>query len=132
MKGRPMTLSWANLFCADIEALSAFYRDLFGFSEIAEARSPIFVALETGASRLGFNAPEARALLGLADIEAAKGVKSMLTFDVESPAEVDRLTALAESRGAKVAKAPYRTYYGAWQSVLLDPEGNVFRINSIR
>lgn len=125
-----MTLSWINLFCADIEALSAFYRDLFGLVEVAEARSPIFVALETGASRLGFNARAAYALLGLADYEATKGVKSMLTFDVESPAEVDRLTALASSHGAKLAKAPCRTYYGAWQSVLFDPEDNVFRINA--
>ena len=55
----------------------------------------------------------------------------MLTFNVESLAEVDRLTALAASRGAKLATAPYRTYYGAWQSVLFDPEGNVFRINTV-
>ena len=65
-----MTLSWANVFCADIERLSAFYRDLFGFVEVADARSPAFVALETGASRLGFNARAAYALLGLAGHEA--------------------------------------------------------------
>ena len=58
-------------------------------------------------------------------------MRSMLTFNVESLAEVDRLTALAASRGAKLATAPYRTYYGAWQSVLFDPEGNVFRINTV-
>jgi hypothetical protein len=28
-----------------------------------------------------------------------------------------------------VIKGPYRTYYGAWQVVAEDPEGNVFRLN---
>ena len=31
--------------------------------------------------------------------------------------------------GATLIKAPYVTYYNWYQSVLLDPEGNVFRIN---
>jgi hypothetical protein len=31
--------------------------------------------------------------------------------------------------GARLVKAPYRTYYNWYQAVLLDPEQNVFRIN---
>jgi hypothetical protein len=42
---------------------------------------------------------------------------------------VDRLVPVAEAAGARLLKAPYETYYHWYQAVLLDPEGNVFRIN---
>ncbi|NAT60930.1 glyoxalase, partial [Pseudomonas syringae pv. actinidifoliorum] len=31
--------------------------------------------------------------------------------------------------GADTIKEPYLTYYNWYQAVLLDPEGNIFRIN---
>jgi hypothetical protein len=36
---------------------------------------------------------------------------------------------LAVAKGATLVKPPYKTYYNWYQAVLLDPEGNVFRIN---
>ena len=39
------------------------------------------------------------------------------------------LTDAAVKMGATLVKAPFTTYYGWYQSVLLDPEGNAFRIN---
>ena len=41
------------------------------------------------------------------------------------------MTPLAVTRGARVVKAPYQTYYNWCQAVLLDPEDNVFRINKM-
>ena len=128
------TLSYVNIFARDIEALSGFYRVVFGFAEIAAIRSPIFVGLDTGRSCIGFNAPDAYGLLNLADHAAANGAtasggKFLLNIDVESSAEVDRLVPLAIAAGAVLVKPPYRTYYDWYQAVLLDPEQNVFRIN---
>ena len=60
-------LSYVNIFAKDIVKLSGFYRDVFGFEEIPEIRSPIFVGLRTGQSCLGFNAHEAYDLLKLSD-----------------------------------------------------------------
>jgi predicted lactoylglutathione lyase len=117
------TLSYVNVFAQDIEALSGFYRDLFGFTEIPAIRSPIFVGLSTGQSCLGFNAQDAYGLLNLA------GEKFLLNIDVDSMAEVDRLVPVAVARGAAIVKPPYRTYYDWYQAVLFDPEKNVFRIN---
>ncbi|MQT14923.1 VOC family protein [Segnochrobactrum spirostomi] len=126
-----MNLSYVNIFTKDIEALSGFYRDLFGFEEIPEIRSPIFVGLKTGQSCLGFNAQEAYDLLKLSDYAQPTGVKFLLNIDVDSAEDVDRLTPLAVAKGAKLIKAPYKTYYNWYQSVLLDPEENVFRINKM-
>jgi predicted enzyme related to lactoylglutathione lyase len=123
------TLSYVNVFARDIVALSQFYMDVFGFAEIEKIRSPIFRGLETGRSSLGFNAQDAYGLLKLEEFSQVSGVKFLLNIDVASATEVDELTPKAVALGAKLVKAPYKTYYNWYQAVLLDPEGNVFRIN---
>jgi predicted enzyme related to lactoylglutathione lyase len=45
---------------------------------------------------------------------------------------VSAATERAVANGARLLHEPYETYYGAWQSVLADPDGNVFRINHFR
>ncbi|MFD1703375.1 VOC family protein [Methylopila henanensis] len=124
-------LSYVNIFAQDVEKLSGFYRDVFGFEEIEEIRSPIFVGLRTGQSNLGFNAPDAYDLLQLSEFKDPTGVNFLLNFDVESVGDVDRMTPLAVGLGARLIKPPYKTYYNWYQSVLLDPEENVFRINKM-
>jgi predicted lactoylglutathione lyase len=124
-------LSYVNVFARDIEALSRFYIELFGFEEIPAIRSPIFRGVATGKSCLGFNALDAYGLLKLEAYAETNGVKFLLNIDVDSVAEVDRLVPVAVGMGARVIKEPYKTYYNWYQAVLLDPEGNVFRINKM-
>lgn len=123
------TLSYVNVFARDVVALSGFYQKVFGFAEIEAIRSPIFRGLDTGKSCLGFNAPDAYELLGLADQSDTRGIKFLLNIDVDSQADVDTCVPRAVEAGATLIKAPYTTYYNWYQAVLLDPEGNVFRIN---
>ena len=65
----------------------------------------------------------------LAKAFANSGCKFLLNIDVDSPAEVDRMVPIAVEAGATLIKPPYTTYYNWYQAVLMDPEGNVFRIN---
>ena len=58
-----------------------------------------------------------------------RGVKFLLNIDVDSKDDVDRMVPVAIAAGASLVKEPYVTYYNWYQAVLLDPEGNVFRIN---
>lgn len=122
-------LSYVNVFAADIVALSQFYMDVFGFPEIEAIRSPIFRGIDAGNCCIGFNAHDAYDLLKLDAYRNARGVKFLLNIDVEDMAAVERVTERAVSLGAALIKAPYRTYYNWYQSVLLDPEQNVFRVN---
>ena len=122
-------LSYVNVFAKDVVALSGFYQKVFGFTEIEAIRSPIFRGLETGKSALGFNALEAYGLLQLSEFSDTRGVKFLLNIDVDSKDDVDRMVPVALASGATLVKPPYVTYYHWYQSVLLDPEGNVFRIN---
>jgi predicted enzyme related to lactoylglutathione lyase len=125
-----VTLSYVNVFVRDIEALPDFYIAVFGLTEHAERRAPIFRSLDGGGgSAIGFNAPAAYDLLGL---EAGEGsaVCFALTFDVASPDEVAAFTDKAVLHGARLVKGPFPTLYGTIQAVLTDPENNVFRINA--
>jgi predicted lactoylglutathione lyase len=123
------TLSYVNIFAADIAALSGFYIKVFGFTDIPAIRSPIFVGLDTGKTCIGFNAQDAYGLLGLAEHSETTGAKFLLNIDVDSREDVDRLVPVAVEAGAVLIKPPYVTYYNWYQAVLLDPERNVFRIN---
>jgi uncharacterized glyoxalase superfamily protein PhnB len=122
-------LGYLNMFAHDIQNLAGFYADLFQLEEIRESRSPIFRGLRTGKANLGFNGHDAYTLLNLQNLAGGSGARSFATFNVDKPTEVDRLTPNAVAKGAVLRKAPFTTYYGWYQSVLLDPEGNAFRIN---
>lgn len=122
-------LSYVNVFARDIEALSGFYQRVFDFPEVEAIRSPIFVGLDAGTCCIGFNAPDAYELLHLAEYSDTAGCKFLLNIDVDSSAEVDRMVPIAVEAGATLIKPPYTTYYNWYQAVLMDPEGNVFRIN---
>lgn len=124
-------LSYTNIFTRDLDALPEFYKSVFGFKEIDEIRSPIFRGLDAGGCCIGFNANDAYGLLGLAGHAETKGVAFLLNFDVDSQDDVDRMVPIAQSAGAKLIKAPYKTYYNWYQAVLMDPEDNVFRINTV-
>ena len=122
-------LSYVNVFARDIEALSGFYQRVFDFPEVEAIRSPIFVGLDAGTCCIGFNAPDAYELLHLAEYSDTAGCKFLLNIDADSPAEVDRMVPITVDAGATLIKPPYTTYYNWYQAVLMDPEGNVFRIN---
>jgi predicted enzyme related to lactoylglutathione lyase len=124
------SVSSVNIFARDPGKLAAFYSALFGLVEKTELRSPIYRALEAGGIMIAFNAFEAYALMKLGDYSDTKGVKSLLTFEVASADEVARITEAAVAQGARLVKGPYDTAYGSRQSVLFDPEDNVFRINA--
>jgi predicted enzyme related to lactoylglutathione lyase len=123
-------LSSINIFTRNLDALVEFYAELFDLPEKTELRSPIYRALDAGGTMLSFNGFEAYKLLKLDDFSDTTGVKSLLTFDVAGAGDVARISQDAVRRGAKMIKEPYDTAYGSRQSVLFDPEGNVFRINA--
>ncbi|PYD71541.1 VOC family protein [Novacetimonas hansenii] len=123
-----ITLAYTNIFTADIDRLANFYGELFGLDEIVESRSPLFRGFTAGGSSIGFSAPGAYDLLGLSPQEGP-GDRVLQTFDAPDADTVSTLTEKAIALGATLVKEPFKTYYGWFQSVLRDPDGNAFRIN---
>ncbi len=119
-----------NFFCNDPVTLMGFYQALLGLPEVEASRSPIYRALRLGETEFGFNKTDAYSVLNLADrVPGDKGVKAYPTFVVPTEPDIEKLAAKVDALGGKIIKPPYRTYYGAWQVVAEDIEGNVFRLN---
>lgn len=129
----PVALSFTSLLVAEPDRSVAFYADVFGLPEVASLASPHFRGLRIGPTVLGFSGPKAYELLHLTEpAPGAVGVDTFLTFEASTIEEVDELTARAQAHGATVLAPPAETYYGAWQAVLADPDGHVFRVNHLR
>lgn len=122
-----------SYFARDIDALAAFYTKLFDLKTEDAVASPIYRAVDFGGNRLGIHDPKAYELLEIADrrmgTAGPKPVGTYITCNVESREELDMRLARALELGARVLKAPYVSYYNAYQVVLADPEDNMFRIN---
>ena len=127
-----VTLSLASYISDDFVALFEFYRTTFELEEVVELRSDIFRGATVGATTLGFSATVVYEMLGIDEWADARGTTQYLTFEAASDDEVGELTERAVANGARLLHDPYETYYGAFQSVLADPDGNVFRINHFR
>jgi uncharacterized glyoxalase superfamily protein PhnB len=125
-------ISLASFISADFVDLFQFYSSTFDLPEVEALRSDIFRGADADGVTIGFSAPVVYQMLNIEAWADATGTRQYLTFECASDAEVDRRTATAVSLGATLLHDPYETYYGAWQSVLGDPDGNVFRINHFR
>lgn len=129
----PVELSFASILARDVARLSGFYEEVFALAEVHELTSPHFRGLWIGTTVLGFSAPSAYDLLELpAPVgDDPDGVRTFLTFEAATSAEVATYADRAVAAGGTLVQPPHDTYYGAWQAVLLDPEGHAFRVNHL-
>lgn len=119
-----------NVFCRDHLRIFEFYRVLLDAPEMTEHASPIYRGLQLPGVSLGFHDEKAYELLEVNDLQPSKpSAGHYPTFNLDSTLAVDQKMNLAISLGAVVRKKPYLTYYNAYQVVLLDPEGNLLRLN---
>ena len=127
-----VSISLASFISADFIGLFDFYSSTFDLPEVEELHSDIFRGADASGVTIGFSAPVVYEMLNIQDWAEPKGTAQYLTFEVPSDEAVTATTERAVSKGARVLHDPYETYYGAYQSVLADPDGNVFRINHFR
>lgn len=124
-------MSFVSVLAHNIDQLMEFYHRCFGWLEVMSLHSDLFRGLDCGNVILGFSDLAAAEILGIHDLVVADGIRGFLTVEVDSDNAVEQYTVSAEEAGATVRRSPFRTYYGAYQSVLLDPEGNMFRVNHL-
>jgi len=118
-----------TMFCNDIDAQMSFYQALFGWPEETRLRTEIFRALQPKNMLFGFHAPAARGLLNVGgDPILASQAGGFPTIHVPETQKVDEIAAKAKELRGSIVKRPFPTYYGQWQTVLRDPEGNLLRV----
>lgn len=125
-------ISLASFISADFVGLFEFYSRTFDLPEVEDLRSGIFRGADADGTTIGFSAPVVYEMLHIQQWADARGTTQYLTFECATDEEVTERTQTALANGATLLHDPYETYYGAWQSVLSDPDGNVFRINHFR
>jgi uncharacterized glyoxalase superfamily protein PhnB len=124
------SVNLVSIFSVDNRALAKWYQDAFGFPELAELTTPLFIALAAGPIALGFHQDEAYDLLGVPEDRQPRGTKLHLVFDLGPARAVDAALPTLLARGATIVLEPFTTYYGARQIVFRDPENNVMRLSS--
>jgi predicted enzyme related to lactoylglutathione lyase len=121
-------LFYVNVLARDMIALADFYQKLFDLEEITASRSEYFIGFETGGCCVGISSTGAYDLLSLTKPDTQTDT-ILMSFGAPNPEDVDTRCDLAVKLGGAIVKSPFETYYGWYQAVVRDPEGNPFRIN---
>ena len=123
-----------NFFCENVTKQKNFYEEILGWEEIKEASTSIYAVLTQNGVQIAFNGTAAYPLLNLGKRQLQNrnnfAIGTMLTFVVDDPATVNNVARQVIQLGGEIVKEPFPTYYGHWQVVFQDPEGNIARITA--
>jgi lactoylglutathione lyase len=125
-----MVIEHVAIWTTRLEALTEFYERFFG----ARAGPLYRSARRPFESRfLSFGSGARLELMRVPDLPAPAGPVprvglAHVAFSVGGPAAVDRLTEALRAAGHVVQGEPRRTGDGYYESVVLDPDGNVVEI----
>jgi lactoylglutathione lyase len=125
-----MVIEHVAIWTTRLEALTEFYERFLGAQAgplYRSARRPFesrFLSFGSGARLELMRVPDLPTPAG----PAPRVGLAHVAFSVGSPAAVDRLTETIRSAGHVVQGEPRRTGDGYYESVVLDPDGNVIEI----
>lgn len=111
----------ANIFfVTDLERSKRWYEDVFGM-ETVEYRPPEFLEMKLGEAVFYIETANDRRAEGFK--EARVGGRMSAIFRVDGL--VDTLEEM-RTKGACVVVEPVRQFWGGWNAVIADPDGNEF------
>jgi uncharacterized glyoxalase superfamily protein PhnB len=123
-------LSYTTFLARDVAALATFYVEGLGLGEIVASRDERYREVRAdGGCLIGFATDAVRPFVNLPE-EPATGTRSLLTFNVDTVADVAPAIERAVAAGAELVRAAIETFFGQYQAVLRDPEGNIFRLSA--
>ncbi len=118
-------LSIITLAVADLAVSRAFYRDVFGWSEIEPPADEIAFFQLAG---LRFALYPATAMSNEHDAPVGAPQGFTLAYNVNSKAEVDLVFGQVTSRGATALKAPEEVFWGGYSCYVAGPDGEQWEI----
>jgi catechol 2,3-dioxygenase-like lactoylglutathione lyase family enzyme len=119
-------ISMVTLGVGDVAKATAFYEQL-GLKR-SEASQDSVTFFQAGACVLGLYGLDALAEDGHAGaLWSGKGGFS-LALNVADEAKVDEIVAHAEKIGARILKAPQKTFWGGYHGYFADPDGHIWEI----
>lgn len=124
-----LSLAYVTFLARDVAALADFYVEGLGLEEVLSSRDERYREVEGGGCMIGFATRTVRPAVNLPEVDPV-GTRAILTFDVGSVPAVATALDRAVRRGAELVREPLDTPFGQHQTVLRDPEGNVFRLSA--
>ena len=122
-----MHMTYVTYLTHDVNRMAEFYVAL-GLEEIEASRSEYYREVSAGHVKIGFAPQQAYTTLNLlGDIEPT-GLRSVITLDVGSPADVPLAADKAVEAGGKLIQPGFETTFGQFLAVVKDPEGNAVRL----
>jgi len=123
-------LSYTTFLARDVAALATFYVEGLLLEEVMASRDERYREVKAGdGCMIGFATETVRPLINLPE-EPATGTRSLLTFNVDTVADVAPAVGRAVAAGAELVREAMETGFGQYQAVLRDPEGNTFRLSA--
>jgi len=128
-----MMISHVAIWVNDLERMKAFYELRFGahsgkkYENLNKGFESYFLSFTSGAR---LELMRKKGVERSSDQSDTQTGFTHLAFSCGSADEVDRLTALLASEGLRVLSGPRTTGDGYYESVILDPEGNMIEITS--
>ena len=111
----------ANLiFVTDVEKAKKWYEDVFGM-QVVEFRPPEFLEMKLGEDTFYIETHNDKRAQGFSDVKI--GGRHSAVFEVENIKEViEKL----RTKGCKIVVEPVQQFWGGWNAVIADPDGNEF------
>ncbi len=117
----------ANLiFVTDILRAKKWYEDVFGMVT-EEFRPPEFLQMRLGSNVFYIETANEKRASGFRDTKV--GGRHSAVFEVE---EITEVISNLRGRGVTVVVDPVQQFWGGWNAVIADPDGNEFILDEDR
>ena len=123
--GMEQRLSIITLAVSDLAASRAFYREVFGWSEIEPASDDI-AFFQLSGIRFALYPLAAMAEEHNAPVGGPQGFT--LAYNLNAKAEVDEAFALLRERGVEILKEPEEVFWGGYSGYVAGPDGEQWEI----
>lgn len=111
----------ANLiFVSDLERAKSWYENIFGM-ETVQYKPPEFLQMKLGANTFYIETKSDKRAEGFQDVQI--GGRSSMVFAIDNIQEVIREL---KQKNVKVIVEPVQQFWGDWNAVIADPDGNEF------
>lgn len=119
-------LTFITLGVSDLPAMSAWYRENFGWNPFKDEDGICFFQLN-GIVLALYPAHELAEDIGIP--EDGSGFKRFTcSINFRSEAEVDRVTKDLESKGVRIIRHPEKVFWGGYRGYIADPEDNYWEL----
>ena len=118
----------ANLIgVKDVTKAKAWYAKVFGM-KVVEFRPPEFLEMKLGKNTFYIETANPKRAKGFEE-EFNVGGRSSAIFEVEN---IHKFIQKCKKLGVKVVVEPVKQFWGDWNAVIADPDGNEFTIDGSR